>query len=118
VLCAWGFITTFQGAAHEAIFADSTSNEKRAYYYSLRQFLMQMGFTLGPVVNVFLLVYIGNEWSLEVLDVLMVCGLGITGASAVLLFFFSDKHALAVSLIVSLSVVHKILSLLLFSNSN
>ena len=68
----------------------------RFLLYGRIQFLGQIGSMLGPIVSVVLYVYLGDSWSLKVLEWVMVSGLMVTGFSGIFLLFFSDAITLKV----------------------
>jgi len=73
-----GLYSAFQASAGQALFADSIPMGDRSRVLAKREMVYQGAFTLGPLFGVMLFTIFGNEWTLDVLHlVLLVANLGL-----------------------------------------
>ncbi|MHA1776725.1 MAG: hypothetical protein DRO88_08130 [Promethearchaeia archaeon] len=95
-LLFWGFYQGLTRPALESLFADSVPSGNRSRIYSIRQFIQQVGMTVGPLVNIILFSIFGDNWHISILKNIMLVGIAFSFISLILMFFFSDNHSLGV----------------------
>ncbi|WP_457557329.1 MFS transporter [Candidatus Harpocratesius sp.] len=93
-LLFWGLYQGVTRPALESLFADSVPSGNRSRIYSIRQFIQQFGMMVGPMVNIILFSFFGDEWHLPILKKVMGIGIIFSIGSLVLMFFFSDRKSL------------------------
>lgn len=93
-LVIWGFYQGLTRPALESLFADSVPSGNRSRIYSIRQLIQQVGMTVGPVVNIILFSFFGDNWHISILKNIMLVGIAFSFVSLILMFFFSDNHSL------------------------
>ncbi len=87
---SWGL----SGTAIEALLADSTPSGTRSKVYS-SIFFLRFGFSaVGPAINVFLFLVLGDNWGIDILRIVVMIAAIIITISAFASFFISDKLAL------------------------
>ncbi|QEE17095.2 MFS transporter [Promethearchaeum syntrophicum] len=96
-LIIWGLYQGITRPSLEAIFADSVQSGTRSLIYSWRQLISQIGMALGPILNIFLFLLLGDEWDLDILKFVMGFGLIFSFGSLIMMFFFNDKKSLGSS---------------------
>lgn len=90
----WGAFQGLSRPAFESIFADSLPSGKRSRTYANLHLLDQGAMAIGPLMNVALFIYLGDEWDITILKSVMLVGIIFSLISAALLFFFKDDRSL------------------------
>ena len=91
-LCAlvlWGAFQGFNRPALEALLADSIPTRGRSKTYAWLHLVRQVAMATGPFLNVFMFLFLGNEWHLNVLRIVMIVGLLISAVSVLALIRLS-----------------------------
>jgi MFS family permease len=90
----WGAFQGLSRPAFESIFADSLPSGKRSGAYANLHLVQQAAMAIGPFLNIFLFLYLGDEWDIGILRSVMLVGVAFSLVSAGLLFFFKDDRSL------------------------
>ncbi len=93
-LMFWGLFQGLNRPSVESIFADSVESGTRSEIYSQVHLVRQIGMAVGPLVNVLLFLFFGDEWSLSVLKSVMTFGILLSLLSLVFMVFFDDRKSL------------------------
>jgi MFS family permease len=89
-----GAYNAISGPALSSILADSVQTGARTSIYAL-QYAAQIGAgSAGPLIGIFFLIYLGNEWSTRNLQYVIYAGNVIVAFSCFFAFFFDDKKSL------------------------
>jgi len=107
-LVFWGAFQGFNRPALEALLADSIPTRRRSKTYVWLHLVRQIAMATGPFLNVFMFLFLGNEWDLSILRIVMIVGLLISAISVFSLLFLDDDYALGKkSEAVELEVIQK-----------
>jgi len=82
------------GSATEALIADSTETGNRSNIYTQLFFVRTAGSSIGPFFNVFLFLFLGNNWGMDILRQVMIIAALFTFAGSVLMFLARDSKSL------------------------
>ncbi|MHA2054793.1 MAG: MFS transporter, partial [Candidatus Hodarchaeales archaeon] len=93
-LLFWGLFQGMNRPSVESIFADSVESGSRSAIYAWVHLVRQFGMAVGPFVNVFLFLILGDEWGLGELKSVMVVGIAISMISLIILLLFDDRRSL------------------------
>ncbi|MHA1302496.1 MAG: MFS transporter [Candidatus Heimdallarchaeaceae archaeon] len=93
-LALWGLYQALTRPSLEALIADSLESGTRSKIYSWLHLARQVASSIGPFANVFLFLFLGNEWELEILKQVMLIGMAITTISIASMFLFNDDKSL------------------------
>ena len=73
----WGYYRGFTYPATEAIFTGSVPKKFRTEVFSLKWSVVNISFFLGYLVNIILYLIEGNHWADDVVQIVVVAGLGL-----------------------------------------
>ncbi|PWI48523.1 hypothetical protein CEE45_06465 [Candidatus Heimdallarchaeota archaeon B3_Heim] len=93
-LLFWGLFQGMNRPSVESIFADSVESGTRSEIYAQVHLVRQLGMAIGPLVNVLLFLFFGDDWSLPVLKSVMVIGIVLSMLSLAFMVFFDDRKSL------------------------
>jgi MFS family permease len=93
-LVLWGMFDAVSSPALESIFADSVASGSRSRVFSNKYIAQTVAGSLGPLLSVALFYYLGNNWSIETLRIVLLTGTGILVVPVFVLFSFSDDASL------------------------
>ncbi len=93
-LVFYGGFQALSGPAAEALLADSIPSGNRSGIYTRIHFTRQFGMTIGPLLNIFLFLWLGDHWELSILKRVMMVGLGLSMISAFMLAGLKEKYTL------------------------
>ena len=93
-LVLWGVFDAVSSPALESIFADSVATGSRSRVFSNKYIVQTVAGSLGPLLSVALFYYLGNNWSIETLRIVLLTGTGILVVPVFVLFSFSDDASL------------------------
>ena len=82
------------GPAAEALLADSVRSGGRSGIYTRIHVTRQFGMTIGPLLSIFLFLWLGNHWELVILRRVMTAGLGLSLVSVFMLAGLKEQHTL------------------------
>lgn len=91
----WGAYMGIQSPAMAALFADSVPTAQRSKLFSVKHSLAMLGFSLSPLLSVFIFLIVGNEWTRSVLLPVLFIGLGISLIPSGMLCLFRDDRSLS-----------------------
>lgn len=69
-----GLYSAVQNSTSYALFADSVPQGERTLWMSRAAVLTQVAMGVGPAVSLSLLLYLGDDWELPILHIVLVCG--------------------------------------------
>ena len=93
-LFLWGAFQGLTRPAFESIIADSLPSGNRSGVYAKIHLVRQFFLAAGPLLNILLFMYFGDNWDIEILRTVMLVGVSISLISASVLFFFKDEHSI------------------------
>ncbi|WP_372808070.1 MFS transporter [Pontiella sp.] len=93
-LVFYGGFNALSGPAAEALLADSVASGNRSGIYTRIHATRQFGMTFGPLLSIFLFLWLGNTWELSILRRVMTAGLGFAMVSIFLLAGLKERHTL------------------------
>ncbi|MHA2156170.1 MAG: MFS transporter [Candidatus Hodarchaeales archaeon] len=93
-LLFWGLFQGLNRPSVESIFADSVESGTRSEVYAQVHLVRQLGMAIGPLVNVLLFLFFGDNWSLPVLKSVMTIGIFLSMLSLVFMILFDDRKSL------------------------
>ncbi len=93
-LIFYGGFHALSGPAAEAILADSVRSGNRSGIYTRIHVTRQFGMTIGPLLSIFLFLWLGNDWELAILRRVMITGLGLSMISVFMLVGLKERHTL------------------------
>ncbi|MDN5353508.1 MAG: hypothetical protein PWQ09_264 [Candidatus Cloacimonadota bacterium] len=93
-LFLWGAFQGITRPAFESIVADSLPTGNRSGVYAKIHLVRQFGMASGPVLNILLFFWLGDQWDMEILRTVMLVGVSISLLSAIVLFFFKDDRSM------------------------
>ncbi len=93
-LVFYGGFQALSGPSAEALLADSVPSGNRSGIYTRVHVTRQFGMTIGPLLSIFLFLWLGNSWELPILRRVMMVGLGISMVSAFMLAGLKERHTL------------------------
>lgn len=93
-LVFYGGFHALSGPAAEALLADSVRSGNRSGIYTRIHVTRQFGMTIGPLLSVFLFLWLGNEWELAILRRVMTAGLGLSLLAVFALAGLKERHTL------------------------
>lgn len=93
-LIFYGGFHALAGPAAEAILADSVRSGNRSGIYARIHATRQFGMTFGPLLSIFLFLWLGNTWELSILRRVMTVGLGLAMVSIFMLAGLKERHTL------------------------
>lgn len=93
-LIFYGGFQALSGPAAEALLADSTPSGNRSGIYTRVHVTRQFGMTFGPLLSIFLFLWLGDHWELPILKRVMTVGLGISLVSTFMLAGLKERHTL------------------------
>jgi len=76
----------------DALLADWTDPGTRSKIYTVRLMVMQLASTTGPLLSIFLFLYLGNTWDMGICRNVMYVGLVLFLVPATLLYFLFPKR--------------------------
>ena len=76
----------------DALLADWTDLGTRSKIYTARLMVMQLASTTGPLLSIFLFLYLGNTWDMKICRNVMYVGLVLFLIPATLLYFLFPKR--------------------------
>lgn len=94
VMVLWGIGNGIVEGPYEALFADSTPQGQRTYYYHVKYVVYLFSGIFGPLVTIILFQRLGNMWTMQPLRIIIFVGLVVEIISAILMLFLDDKKAL------------------------
>jgi MFS family permease len=93
-LVLWGLYQGLTRPSLEALFADSVPSGTRSRIYTVRQFISMIAMVVGPLLNIVLFSFYGDEWDLGILRNVMFFGFLLSLVSLGLMWVFNDAHSL------------------------
>ena len=93
-LVFFGGFQALSGPAAEALLADSVRSGGRSGIYTRIHVTRQFGMTIGPLLSIFLFLWLGNHWELVILRRVMTAGLGLSLVSVFMLAGLKEQHTL------------------------
>jgi MFS family permease len=93
-LVFYGGFNALSGPAAEALLADSVPSGNRSGIYTRIHATRQFGMTFGPLLSIFLFLWLGNTWELSILRRVMTAGLGFAMVSVFMLVGLKERHTL------------------------
>jgi len=84
----WGAFQGLARPAFESILADSLPSGNRSGIYAKQHLVRQIAMASGPILNVFLFLFLGDVWDISILKSVMLIGIIISLSSTFTLFFF------------------------------
>jgi len=90
----WGFFQGLTRPSVNSLLADSTLSGDRSEVYSQVFFVRQIAMSLGPFLNVFLFIILGDVWEIPVLQAVIFVGALFSVVSIGFSLFMSDKLTL------------------------
>ncbi len=93
-LIFYGGFQALSGPAAEALLADSIRSGNRSGIYTRIHVTRQFGMTIGPLLNIFLFLWLGDHWELSILRRVMMVGLGLSMVSVFMLLGLKERHTL------------------------
>ncbi|MFW9991474.1 MAG: MFS transporter [Candidatus Odinarchaeota archaeon] len=90
----WGFFQGLTRPSVNTLLADSTFAGNRSKVYSQVFFVRQLGMSLGPFLNVFLFIFLGDIWEIPVMKTVIVVGTLFSIISVVFSLFMDDNLSL------------------------
>ena len=93
-LVFYGGFQAMSGPAAEALLADSVPSGNRSGIYTRVHVTRQFGMTIGPLLSIFLFLWLGDNWELSILRRVMMVGLGLSMVSAFMLVGLKERHTL------------------------
>lgn len=93
-LVFWGLAQGTSRPALESSFADSLPSGSRSGIYSKLHLVRNGAQAIGPFLNIFLFIFIGDKWDLPILRTVMLVGISISLVSLGLLQLFNDENAI------------------------
>ena len=93
-LVFYGGFHALSGPAAEALLADSVPSGNRSGIYTRIHVTRQFGMTIGPLLSIFLFLWLGDHWELPILRRVMTIGLGLSMVSAFMLAGLKEKYTL------------------------
>lgn len=88
-----GLFQAFNNAPLESIFADSVGLGRRTLLFARKHAIMQAGGVTGPLVALLMFLFLGDEWELSRVRLVLLTGLVAGLPSAAMLLFFRDVVA-------------------------
>lgn len=76
-LFCYGICASFCRTTVNTVFTDLVPRGKRDFIFSFRQFTLTMARTIGPIIIVLMFVYLGNEWSISEMNIVLLSGIGL-----------------------------------------
>ena len=89
-LATWGIAGGMFNPSLSAIFADSVPEGKRSYYFTRRAILTTLGNVTGPLVALFMFLFLGDQWTIHDCSTVMAVGQVISVPGILLLCCFND----------------------------
>ena len=93
-MALWGIGSGVVSGPAQALYADSTPEGQRSTYFAYQFAAYILASAIGPILSIVLFQSLGDDWDLYHLRAVMFVGIGLSGANAVLMFFFDDAKAL------------------------
>ncbi len=93
-LLFWGLFQGMNRPSVESIFADSVESGIRSKVYAQVHLVRQLAMAIGPLVNVVLFIFFGDDWNLPILKSVMVFGIALSMISLVFMVLFDDRKSL------------------------
>jgi len=90
----WGAFQGLARPAFESILADSLPSGNRSGIYAKQHLVRQIAMASGPILNVFLFLFLGDVWDISILKSVMLIGIIISLSSTFTLFFFRDDRSM------------------------
>ncbi|KAH8611358.1 putative Major Facilitator Superfamily [Trypanosoma vivax] len=90
----WGIYGGMAFTATEALFADSVETGKRGFVYNLKWINEAVSGCVGSVACLLMLIYLGNDWDMGTMQVLMYVGLALHPICCYMLLAVKDRYAL------------------------
>lgn len=90
----WGLVYSLNDSPMEALFADSTATGKRATIFAVKHTLVQFGSSAAAIAAAILFGFVGNQWTLHILRIVIIVGLLIMVVPVLVMCFCSDDNSL------------------------
>ncbi len=90
----WGAFQGITRPAFESILADSLPAGGRSKTYAKLHLVGQGGMAIGPFLNVFLFMILGDIWDISILRAVMIVGIITSMLSVLVLFLFKDERSM------------------------
>ena len=94
IMALWGTAGGIVDGPAQALFADSIPQGKRSRYYMYLFVCYNIASCLGPLTSIGLFQWLGDDWDLYDLRLVMYVGLVLEMINGVLMMFFDDSKAL------------------------
>ena len=92
-LATWGIAGGMFNPSLSAIFADSVPDGKRSQYFTQRAILTTLGNVTGPLVALFMFLFLGDKWTIRDCAIVMAFGQVISLPAMLMLCCFKDHEA-------------------------
>ena len=94
VMALWGISGGVVNGPVQALYADSTPAGKRSTYYQYQFTAYMLSSCLGPLVAIIMFQYLGDDWTLADLRIVIFTAMGLEIIAGVVMMFFDDRKAL------------------------
>jgi len=91
-LAVWGFLWGIANTALGALFADSIADGDRAYFFTQRSILINLGNTVGPIMALALFFCLGDNWTVKDCCIVMTMGQMLCLPAIFILTLFKDNE--------------------------
>lgn len=92
-LGTWGLFWGIANTALGALFADSVPDGYRAYYFTKRSILINLGNTVGPSLGLIMFFVLGDKWTVKDCAIVMTLGQAVCLPAVLTLAFFNDDDS-------------------------
>ena len=91
-LATWGIAGGMFNPSLSAIFADSVPDGKRSQYFTQRAIMTTLGNVTGPLVALFMFLFLGDKWTIRDCAIVMAFGQIISLPAILMLCCFNDPE--------------------------
>ena len=93
-LIIYGCGTSFSITIINSLFTDLTTTGKRDFIFSFKWFITMISSSLGPFIVILMFYYLGNNWKIYEMNIVILTGLGMYIIPTICLIFGFDKKEL------------------------
>jgi len=79
-----------------ALFTESIPRGQISKYFTKRMMVVKFSSSIGPLITIFLFLYIGDSWTVEACAIIMLIGVSVNLIGMFILCTLSDDHAVVI----------------------